>query len=147
MTKKVCTKCRKRKDENDFCFRNKKTGERQARCKECTRADMRAQYAQKKEYYVRKAVKSKARFLNQTREFLKHHFDQNPCVDCGESDIRVLHFDHVRGKKCANVSAMVHKCKSLKKIKEEIDKCDVRCANCHCRKTANERNYWSSKVP
>lgn len=59
----------------------------------------------------------------------------NPCVDCKESDIVVLEFDHVRGVKLANVSDLVNRACSLKKIKEEIDKCEVRCANRNRRKT------------
>lgn len=52
------------------------------------------------------------------------------CVDCGNTDIRVLEFDHVRGVKVANVSRMVLDA-SLDKIMAEIAKCEVRCRNCH----------------
>lgn len=53
------------------------------------------------------------------------------CVDCGNSDVRVLHFDHVRGTKVQSISTMVRVGAGLAKILEEIDKCEVRCANCH----------------
>jgi hypothetical protein len=65
----------------------------------------------------------------------------HPCVDCGETDIVCLDFDHVRGKKRLSVSAMMRwYCWSS--IEEEIAKCDVRCANCHRRKTARERAQY-----
>jgi hypothetical protein len=59
------------------------------------------------------------------------------CVDCGESDPVVLEFDHVRGTKLAAVTSMVSRTtRALGVIRDEIAKCDVRCGNCHRRKTA-----------
>lgn len=52
------------------------------------------------------------------------------CVDCGNRDIRVLEFDHVTGRKLANVARMVID-SSLDKIIAEVSKCEVRCRNCH----------------
>lgn len=52
------------------------------------------------------------------------------CVDCGTRDIRVLEFDHVQGVKVASVSRLVLD-SSLQKVIEEVDKCEVRCSNCH----------------
>ncbi|MEO8263129.1 MAG: hypothetical protein ABI566_11230 [Pseudolysinimonas sp.] len=52
------------------------------------------------------------------------------CVDCGNQDIRVLEFDHVRGAKVANVARMVLDA-SLDRVIAEIEKCEVRCRNCH----------------
>ncbi len=70
------------------------------------------------------------------REYLEAH----PCVDCGEADPVVLDFDHVRDIKHAAISAMVRDRRSMKSIWAEIAKCEVRCANCHRRKTA--RTLW-----
>ncbi len=54
-----------------------------------------------------------------------------PCVDCGESyPSYVMDFDHVRGRKIANIaSGRFHS--SMKGLKREMAKCDVVCANCH----------------
>lgn len=52
------------------------------------------------------------------------------CVDCGETDPQVLQFDHVRGVKRRNVTPTM----SLNDLREEIAKCDMRCANCHMRR-------------
>ncbi len=46
----------------------------------------------------------------------------------------VLDFDH-RGAKKANVSDLVLQRAPLHEIRAEIAKCDVRCANCHRRRT------------
>jgi hypothetical protein len=71
---------------------------------------------------------------DQVRRFLWDYLLQHPCVDCGEADPVVLDFDHVRGVKRKEVSKLVTA--STKTLLEEIAKCDVRCANCHRRRTA-----------
>ena len=53
------------------------------------------------------------------------------CVDCGNRDIRVLDFDHVRAPKFDSVSSMVRRGLSVDVILAEIAKCEVRCKNCH----------------
>jgi hypothetical protein len=68
---------------------------------------------------------------------------KHPCVDCGESDPVVLDFDHVRGQKFMNVKRMLSGTYSLKRIFEEIEKCDVRCANCHRRATAQRGGFFT----
>ena len=55
------------------------------------------------------------------------------CVDCGESDMLVLEFDHV-GRKLGQVSTMVWNV-SLGTLKAEITECELRCCNCHRRVT------------
>ncbi len=55
------------------------------------------------------------------------------CCDCGEADPVVLEFDH-RGEKRGDVSTMATWA-SLATLREEIAKCDIRCANCHRRRT------------
>jgi len=64
--------------------------------------------------------------------YLRDH----PCVDCGISDPLVLEFDHVSGMKRASVSQLTRQALPTKTIDEEIGKCQVRCANCHRRRTA-----------
>ena len=61
------------------------------------------------------------------------------CIDCGENDPMVLEFDHVRGIKTLKLSKLVHCTTRIERIQEEIDKCDVRCANCHRRKSLLEQ--------
>ena len=67
----------------------------------------------------------------------------HPCVDCGEADPIVLDFDHVRGEKKANVKRMLAGTYSLKRVFDEIAKCDVRCANCHRRATAQRGGFFA----
>ena len=64
--------------------------------------------------------------------YLRDH----PCIDCGQSDPSVLDFDHVRGIKSAAISSMVRDVRSMDVIWSEVAKCEIRCANCHRRRTA-----------
>lgn len=82
----------------------------------------------------RARTKLKVRVL----EYLIAH----PCVDCSEGDPVVLTFDHVKGEKINGIAEMVNARKPWSIIEAEIEKCEVRCANCHVRKTANQLNYW-----
>ena len=75
-------------------------------------------------------------YRNRNALFVFHYLSSRPCVDCGETDPVVLDFDHVRGVKRKNISRMLSSTHSLAAISAEIEKCDVRCANCHRRVTA-----------
>ncbi len=86
--------------------------------------------ARSKERNKAQRIRNRA-FIARVKSFLS-------CVDCGESDPRVLDFDHVRGVKKNNVSDMASGAYSISRIKKEIRKCEVRCANCH-RKATNQR--------
>lgn len=72
---------------------------------------------------------------------LWEYLESHPCVDCGESDPVVLEFDHVRGEKTRPVSILVKW--SWGRVVEEIEKCAVRCANCHRRVTASRAGWYA----
>jgi hypothetical protein len=75
------------------------------------------------------------------KAFVKEYLLCHPCVDCGEADIIVLEFDHRNRedkKYCIGRTTNF----SLNTLKREIEKCDVRCANCHRRKTFKDLG-WS----
>lgn len=62
------------------------------------------------------------------------------CVDCGYNEHAVaLQFDHIGDDKKMNVSDMIRSDYSWITIKEEIAKCEVRCANCHAVMTARRK--------
>ena len=60
----------------------------------------------------------------------------------------VLDFDHVRGVKIMGVAELLAGVYPLATLKAEVSKCDVRCANCHRRKTLRDQaSYrWLSKT-
>jgi hypothetical protein len=78
---------------------------------------------------------------------LAAYFAEHPCVDCGERDIRCLEFDHRdRSTKTANIAGLLRLVVSWEVISAEIEKCDVRCANCHRRRTAAQVNSWRHQL-
>lgn len=87
---------------------------------------------------------SQIRQREEKKQWLCGYLTQHPCVDCGNSDIRVLEFDHI-GSKTSNISRLLNNCTSWKRLQEEINNCEVRCANCHRIKTV-ERMGGSYKT-
>lgn len=69
---------------------------------------------------------------------------EHPCVDCAETNLVVLDFDHLRDKRW-NVTYMVSAGFPWSTIALEIAKCQVLCANCHRIKTARERGFYDQK--
>lgn len=67
------------------------------------------------------------------------------CVDCGyDAHAQALQFDHIGNDKKMNVSDMIRSDYSWITIKEEIAKCEVRCANCHAMMTARRKTEKTS---
>jgi hypothetical protein len=83
----------------------------------------------------------------QTQERLAAYLAEHPCVDCGDDDIRCLEFDHRDpGLKVAPISVLLQRGRSWRTIAAEIEKCDVRCANCHRRRTADQFSTWRHRL-
>jgi hypothetical protein len=73
------------------------------------------------------------RNLVYVRDFLQ----ASQCVDCGDDRLVVLEFDHV-GVKAANVTDLARRGRSLQVLETEVARCEVRCANCHRRRTLTQ---------
>jgi hypothetical protein len=103
---------------------------------------IRQHYQNNKEYYKNKAKERDSLIKPKLTKFVNRYKKLCGCIDCGyKSHAVALQFDHVRGEKHKDVSRMVGECVSLKRLKEEIRKCEVRCANCHSVITQERRNY------
>jgi hypothetical protein len=142
---KKCTRCKKEKPEQEFNFKIKKTGLRQLQCRECTRLLIKNHYNTNKEYYLLKARKRNKTLRDEVNLYLYEYLSKNPCVDCGESDVVVLEFDHMGiVPKLNTVSFLARVHRPINEIQAEIDKCEVRCANCHKRKTAKDFKWFKT---
>lgn len=141
MDSKICGRCKIDKPLSNFDRNKAKKDGLQAVCKECRRIHNHNYYKNSPEQQANRQatnLANRSRNAKHVAEYLLSH----PCVDCGEGDLIVLDFDHVRGVKENNISALISFPVSIEKIDAEIAKCEVRCANCHRRVTA-QRAGWS----
>jgi hypothetical protein len=140
-----CNKCHREKELSDFSYKNQEKGVRKKICKQCHSLYRRQHYLQNKEKYIAKALKWNKEQGKILSQFLFNTLSQSQCVDCGEKDILVLEFDHISGK-TLGISEMYKNRYSLVAVKNELEKCVVRCANCHRRKTAKDSRFWKLKL-
>lgn len=145
METKYCHGCKRRLPVSEFHrHRGKKDG-LQPRCKECKHRSFLAWYGRHKKLHRKLADRWDRRqriLLNkEVVKYLKEH----PCVDCGERDVLVLTFDHRRDKQKV-ISHMVDRLFSWEKVLKEIEKCEVRCANCHLKRHMKERKTMRCRV-
>lgn len=106
-------------------------------CRACSSAKNKASYAKHKDVV---GARVKAR-RQKYRRLIMNYLLRHPCVDCGESDPRVLEFDHRDpAEKKFNISISVTR--NWDSLMDEIDKCDIRCANCHRRRTAEQFGWF-----
>jgi len=101
-------------------------------------------YAANKETHKATCNIRRAKQVAENQKRLVSYLRVHPCVDCGETDIVVLQFDHVRGKKFKEIGRMMA-C-AWKTIEREIAKCVVRCANDHIRRTAKVQKSYRVSV-
>jgi hypothetical protein len=139
---KICSKCHFPKKNTEFARNRSKTGSRQSYCRKCKRSYDAAYYKINHKRMRAQITAAKALKIEEARKKVLEYLRRNPCVDCGESDPIVLDFDHVRGEKVAYVATMIKDGLVWSRIEEEIAKCDIRCANCHRRKTAKQKGFY-----
>jgi hypothetical protein len=140
---KKCSKCNEEKDLNEFSlvFPKKEDGRIRPDCKACVklRAAIRYKSWSKDERKVKAQKDHNRAAVVNAKKYVKDYLLLHSCVDCGESDVDVLDFDHVRGIKDQEVSAMANRGYLITSIDTEIIKCDIRCSNCHRKRHAKER--------
>jgi len=130
----------------DFNFKNRARDRRHPYCRACQQAWNRQHYQRRRDAYIANArrhnLEYKAANLTRLVEYLMRH----ACVDCGETDIVVLHFDHRdRADKIIEVGRLMSRYSSWPQIAAEIAKCEVRCANCHQRRTAQQFGWRKTR--
>lgn len=138
---KTCPNCKLVKHETEFHWRNKAKGMRQVWCKPCAIGRRVQHYKNNKTKYHSYNIRRRRELFDKVYAFL----EGKSCLDCEESNPIVLDFDHVRGVKIAGVTVLANRNFSWLKIQEELQKCEVVCANCHRIRTA-KRAGWTRTV-
>ena len=135
---KQCTKCNQDKLETEF---NKRSRSRlQSVCRECQHEINKIWYKSNKQKVITRSLERIQRKRIWVVQWLQAYFQDYSCVDCNETDFKVLQFDHVRGKREFSIPTGL-KNFSMEKVLKEIEKCEVRCANCHTRRHFNENGF------
>ena len=119
--------------------KNRVRSQRHLYCRQCQRAWNCEHYRRNRTTYIANAKRHNVEYHAANIERLVDYLLAHPCVDCGEQDILVLHFDHRdRAAKLVEVGRLMSRYSNWPQIAAEIAKCDVRCANCHQRRTAKQ---------
>lgn len=120
---KICKECKKELDESWYTPQIKNgVVYHSSRCRPC--------------HYQYYAKPIRVKLQHSVYEYLSTH----PCVDCGESDIVLLEFDHISNNKSDSVSNLI-RLGNVTNVWKEIEKCEVRCVSCHRYKTAFDNNW------
>lgn len=139
---KVCPRCRTLKVASDFPTRSRTRPRPTAYCFPCQKEYSRGHYrAHRIEHNTRRYANTKAQRATR-RSKMVEYLSNHPCVDCGEADPVVLEFDHVRGEKSGEIANLLRRQVAWERIIDELSKCEVRCANCHRRRTARQFKWY-----
>lgn len=145
---RLCGSCGEEKPRADFNRKASRADGLQEVCCECNRESSRRYYERNREHHLTVVrARTAARRVAAT-DLVASHLLAHPCVDCGNSDIRVLDFDHRPGEEKRDaVMVMVRNGFSHAALLAEIAKCDIRCRNCHAVATYERMGAnWRSRV-
>lgn len=139
-----CSACGQKKPAAEFSFSDEARRLLNSYCRGCHAAYRHAHYLANKPDYVRRAIAQMSARRKENRRQVLAYLSTHPCVDCGIADPVVLEFDHRDPRlKAAHVGVLMSK--PWVRVRAEIDKCDVRCANCHRIRTADQFG-WSKRT-
>lgn len=147
METKECLRCDRRLPVSEFSVNRARKDGLQGYCRECMKTYRREHYENNKQPYLDRAKDRNNKIRASTRKELLAYLETHPCVDCGESDVRVLQFDHREPlQKTRTISDMVRRATAWKTVLLEIEKCEVRCANCHTKRTCIQFGWWLDTI-
>jgi hypothetical protein len=136
---RICSRCRVAKPLTEFGSQDRR-GRYDTYCRACRREYGREHYLKHRQRYIDQAIARKRIRRRERAEFLLEFYATHPCVDCGETDPVVLEFDHP-GEKQFNIG-YGFEAYGWQRVLDEIENCDVVCANCHRRRTYRRAGSW-----
>jgi hypothetical protein len=142
---KWCPGCQSDKDVDDFGKNRARRDGRQSTCTACRKPANAAYYLANRDRDNPGRAENRRLARQRAQEKVIEYLREHPCVDCGETDIVVLEFDH-QGDKAEEVNLMVRAGAPWRRILAEIMKCEVVCANDHRRRTAKAFGYYRARA-
>ncbi len=141
---KQCTTCKTEKENSEFNKHCSRKDGLNNICKECSRVRSKKYYDDNGDHH-REVIRSRMNILRTSNQkFIIELLKRSECKDCGNKDIRVMEFDHVRGIKSRDISQLIGGY-SRKLLEEEIEKCEIVCANCHRIRTGERSPNYRTK--
>ncbi|MEV4516430.1 hypothetical protein AB0K00_46690 [Dactylosporangium sp. NPDC049525] len=141
---KRCCQCDESKPLEAFAINRSKPDGRHNQCRACKKVYNAAYYEQTKDRHNPGRAERRRQERVRIRRKLIEYLQEHPCIDCGETDILVLQFDH-QGDKLFDIGAGAAKLSSWTRVEREIAKCEVVCANDHQRRTARKFGWHKLK--
>ena len=139
---RVCGRCHVAKPIGEFTVKNAARGTYRSYCRPCCREYGKEHYRKNLAAYMSRARTRATIDRKRNREYVAEYLSTHPCLDCGESDPVVLEFDHRDpARKRNDVGRLIHT-SALNTLKAEIEKCDVRCGNCHRIRTSEQYGWY-----
>lgn len=143
--RKKCSKCKESKNTSEFWANKRSSDGLQGYCKSCGHKHTIEYHNNNKDRLLSIARDNKKKRVHLKRDFVISLLKKSSCVECSEKDIRVLDFDHKDPLlKIKGISQMIWDNTPLYKLKKEIEKCDIRCANCHRKRTFKQFNWYKN---
>lgn len=136
---KQCTFCKQTLPATAFCSNKARKDGLSDQCRECKKPIQAAWYKANATRHKANIKPIREALVRANQQKLIEFLGRNPCVQCGQTEILLLDFDHLRDK-VLNISQMISL--SWKTIEKEIAKCQVLCVVCHRRKTAHTFGWY-----
>lgn len=136
---KTCSRCKEQKPISEF--NKKRASGVQPYCRPCQGAYQRDNYEAVRPTALQGIYENRKRRKREIRLFLAGYYSEHPCVDCGETDLAVLDFDHLFEKNFG-LNKAIGNVMPIERIKAELENGEVRCSNCHRKITAERSKNW-----
>lgn len=135
MQKKYCSRCSKEKDLSLFNKKSTSNDGLQPFCKDCNKAYHKEHYKLNKTNYI-----TKSRIQRGKNKIAWDEFKATlSCKICGEDHPACLEFHHKNPDEKEFNLGQAYFRYGKEKIKIELEKCDILCANCHRIEHYNNR--------
>ena len=135
---KHCPRCNQDKDEAEFGKNRTRPDGLQVQCRACIKSIHRDWYERNKERHYGNVQKRRKTLSDAVVRGLTAYLKAHPCIDCGAADPQVLHIEEREDEADFSLRERLLQGTTWTALLPEIEKCTVRCANCRCRRTAQQ---------
>jgi hypothetical protein len=147
--KKICSRCNVEKYIDDEFQKRKGPNyfSTYSWCKVCHAEHQKLAREPKKKESNKRIQELRTIRRIEVQKIIVDHLKSHPCISCNQNNILCLDFDHRDPQeKEFCISSALSTVPRLKRLRKEIDKCDILCANCHRIKTAQSNNNFKVKM-